>query len=183
MKRIPRESDACKVITNNLGYLEMAGNEKSYIFPRLQQVVAQTEVAKKIYLEPPLAPINRKSILNCEKKLDKLYGMEPAKEHLLALLAAQAFTEKVKTIPLILVGPPGVGKSCLALAASNGLNRSSINMALGSSVDYHYLKGSPVIYMGSGPGVIGQGFHKHGKNSCWFSMKSTSCRLRARAAI
>jgi len=56
--------------------------------------------------------------------------------------------------PLLFVGPPGVGKTSMAIAIAEGLGRPVVTMSLAAHGDAEAIRGFDIAYMGSQPGMI-----------------------------
>lgn len=96
-------------------------------------------------------------IKKIEKTLnDEHYGMEDVKSRILEFVAIQKLKKTTLGTVLLLVGPPGVGKTTLARSIANALGRKVYNFSLGAMRDEAELKGHRRTYIGALPGKMVQ---------------------------
>lgn len=94
-------------------------------------------------------------LIGIREKLDKeLYGMKKVKEKLILYIHHKIMNPESKGWSLALVGPPGVGKTSIALCISKCLGLPFEQMAMGGMNNSDMLKGHDYTYVGSKPGVI-----------------------------
>ena len=106
----------------------------------------------EVLLSIPFGVISKdeESLINVKKKLNENhYGLEDVKERILEYVASEN-----SSIVMCLIGPPGVGKTSLAISIALSLNKKMEKISLGGINDPAELIGHRKTYIGSEPGKI-----------------------------
>ncbi|MFO7552879.1 MAG: endopeptidase La [Haliea sp.] len=83
-------------------------------------------------------------------------GLEDVKKRILEFLAVGAFKGEIAGSILLLVGPPGVGKTSIGRSVADALGREFYRFSLGGMRDEAEIKGHRRTYIGAMPGKFVQ---------------------------
>jgi len=89
-------------------------------------------------------------------------GLGDVKDHIIEFLAAGAFKGEVIGSILLLVGPPGVGKTSIGRSIADALGRKFYRFSLGGMRDEAEIKGHRRTYIGAMPGKFIQSLKEVG---------------------
>jgi len=98
-----------------------------------------------------------------EQALDASHhGLKEVKRQVVEHLAVRKLAGRGRADVLLLVGPPGVGKTSIANAIADATGRKMVRVALGGLHDEAELRGHRRTYIGARPGRLVEGLRKGG---------------------
>ena len=163
----------------NLAMPQNAKREATKQLRRLQQLHPDTSEAAlaRTYLDWMVdlpwshRSTDRLEISRAKKILDdEHYGLDETKERILDFLGVRKLRKELRGPILLLVGPPGVGKTSLGRSIAKALGRQFVRVSVGGLRDEAELRGHRRTYVGAMPGRIIQGLKTAGTKNPVFML-------------
>ncbi|HWU89103.1 MAG TPA: endopeptidase La [Kofleriaceae bacterium] len=135
---------------------QMASSSPEYNIARTY-VENLLEIPWNMFTEDRLDVAAARAILEAEHS-----GLEKVKRRILEFLAVRKLAPNKHGPILLLVGPPGVGKTSLGKSIASSLGRKYVRISLGGVRDEAEVRGHRRTYIGALPGRIVAGLKKAG---------------------
>lgn len=98
---------------------------------------------------------DEKDLTKVKMRLDESHsGLEKVKTRIIEYLAVKQMTDTLNGPIICLVGPPGVGKTTLAISIAKAMNRRFVKMSVGGVSDESEILGHRRAYVAASPGRV-----------------------------
>ena len=150
---------------------EKVAKEEAKKLSRMNEQSAEYNVVRN-YLDLMTAlPWKKKKASSIEldaaraKLNERHYGLDDVKERIIQHLTVMKLKKDKQGSILLLVGPPGTGKTSLGKSIAEALQREYVRVSLGGVRDEAEIRGHRRTYIGAMPGRIIQGMKRAGTNN------------------
>ncbi len=136
-------------------FLQMPQNVQSYLIDSKEGEIKESQIVYLSRIPWGNEMINNISIPEAKDLLDKThYGMVTVKEKILRYIACQKHIGDDYGAVLLLIGPPGVGKTSIAASIAEAMGRPFVKISLAGLSDAVALSGTSTVFSNSKPGKI-----------------------------
>ena len=147
-----------------LGYeRQMEGKVRDELAQQQKEQILRTHL--DVCLELPWGTYTKErlNVDAARKVLDRdHFGLEKVKERILETIAVRQMNPEGRGQIICLAGPPGVGKTSIALSVAKALNRKLSRISLGGVRDEADIRGHRKTYIGAMPGRIVEAISRSG---------------------
>jgi ATP-dependent Lon protease len=152
--------DVKKVALDELNRLETLGNQspETHVIRNYLDLLTAMPWSKQS--ETPIDLDKAREVLDADH-----YGLPQVKKRILQHLAVMKLKKEGKGSILLLVGPPGVGKTSLGQSIAKALGRKFVRGSLGGIRDDAEIRGHRRTYIGAMPGRVVQGIKRAGEKN------------------
>ena len=157
------EIDKLKKRINNLDCPKKIKDKLTYEMNRYESCVSMSPEINIIrdYIEWLLClpwnnyTMDNENLKQVKKSLDEShFGLKEVKDRIIEYLAVKKMSNNQNGSIICLVGPPGVGKTTLAMSIAKAINRNFVQISVGGLRDESEIIGHRRTYVGAGPGRI-----------------------------
>lgn len=160
--------DVEKVALDELRRLEAIGNSspEAHVIRNYLDLLCSIPWSKSANLDIENLDLDKaRKILD-----DDHFGLDKVKKRIVQHLAVMKLKKSSKGSILLLIGPPGVGKTSLGQSIAKALGRKFVRSSLGGVRDDAEIRGHRRTYIGAMPGRIIQGIKRAGENNPVFML-------------
>ncbi|MCI2059022.1 MAG: endopeptidase La [Oscillibacter sp.] len=168
------DDDELETYRSRIAGLKLSEDSEKHLLKEVSRIAkqpfgsAEAAVSRNyldVCLEMPwnVTTRERLNVETARKILDRdHFGLQKVKERILESLAARQMNPSGKGQILCLVGPPGVGKTSIAISVAKATNRKLARLSLGGVRDEADIRGHRKTYIGSMPGRIIEAISRSG---------------------
>ncbi|MBQ6841219.1 MAG: endopeptidase La [Bacilli bacterium] len=171
------KDDEIEELTNKINSLKISKKIKDKLLNEVKKYASSSDYSPEStvirnYLDTVVnLPWNKSSKENNDpKEIGKVlnerhYGLTEVKDRIIEYISLKAQAPEISAPIICLVGPPGVGKTSIAMSIANALGREFYKLSVGGLNDSTELVGSRKTYLGAAPGKIMQAIIKSKVNN------------------